>query len=324
MNLSYHLDQTDLQEYIKKVFGASYIVAGTSQMQGGAQKAVYKVECDNGFACILYVWDLGMNYFQKEIEDGDIHARSYGGDLFEINNKYLTERGIRTPALYDMNKERNQYSFDYALVEYVEGQKMDHYVNQSNKDDHVELLQRAGDMVARMHANERDTFGKVDQMSTVTGECHELQMKNAKADLIYISKHVEDFKLNHHKLLDKLYELEARIQSRMRYGFIHGELGPDHFIINNRFVPFVIDIEGAEFFDIEHEHSFLQIRFGEYYKFFANDTLDPNRMLFYRYHHHISLTAGFLKLLHRGFPNQLLAKSVIKLQSQNALSFIKI
>lgn len=323
MDITYHLDPADLQDDMKKVFGTDYLVTRISKMHGGAQKVVYKLDCDNGFSCILYVWDLAMNYFQEEIENDDIHSRSYGGELFELNNNYLTERGIRTPALYDMNKERSRYPFDYALVEYVEGQKLDSYFNQPNNSDHDELFQTVGDIVAGMHVNERSTYGKVNQISAANGECHHLQMKDAKTNLSYIIQHMEDFKLNYSKLLDKLYELEARIQPRKRYGLIHGELGPDHLIINNNLDPYVIDIEGAEFFDIEHEHSFLQIRFGDYYKFFENDTLDPNRMLFYRYHHYISITAGFLKLLHRGFPNQQLAKSVIKLQSENALRFIQ-
>lgn len=323
MDNTLHMTRTDLQSYIKEVFGAGYIVSNVTQMQGGAQKVVYKVDCDNGFTCVLYVWDLALNYFQKEIENEDLHSRSYGGDLFEQNNKLLTEIGIPTPALYDLNRERSRYPFDYALVEYVEGKKLDAYINQTDKEANYELFQQVGNMVGKMHANERDIFGKVNEIRNDIKQCHELQMQKSKADLRYISQYIDNFKINHNKLLEKLQELESRITYRNRYGFTHGELGPDHFIVNNKLVPYVIDIEGAEFFDIEYEHSFLRIRFGDHYHFFDNDTLDPYRMLFYQYYHHISLTAGFLKLLHRGFPNQQFAESVIKHQSENALSFIK-
>src|SRR5690606_22537155 len=243
----------DLQSYVKMVFGTGFTVSNVTQMHGGAQKVVYKIDFDNGYTCVLYAWDLALNYFKKEIENEDLHSRSYGGDLFEQNNKLLTEIGIPTPALYDLNRERSRYPFDYALVEYVEGKKLDAYINQTDKEANYELFQQVGNMVGKMHANERDIFGKVNEIRNDIKQCHELQMQKSKADLRYISQYIDNFKINHNKLLEKLQELESRITYRNRYGFTHGELGPDHFIVNNKLVPYVIDIEGAEFFDIEYE-----------------------------------------------------------------------
>lgn len=53
-------------------------------------------------------------------------------------------------------------------------------------------------------------------------ECHLLQMENAKVQLAYASQHIEKIRSNQSKLLDKLYELESKIQPRQQYGFIHG------------------------------------------------------------------------------------------------------
>lgn len=318
-----HLDQTDLQEYIGKVFGTGYLVSSVAKMHGGAQKVVYKINCSNKFSCVLYVWDLAMNYFQEEIANEDIAEQSYGGDLFEINNKYLTQQGIQTPALYDLNKERKRYPFDYALVEYVDGQKAEVYFQHSDPQVQDKVFQRLGDMLTGMHANERNTYGKPQHSGINTKNCHLLQMENAKVQLSYASQHIDSIRTNQSKLLDILYELESRIEPRNRYGFIHGELGPDHVLVNDHLEPYLIDIEGAQFFDIEHEHSFLEFRFGDYYRYLKNDTLDPNRMLFYRFHHHISLTSGGLKLLHRGFPDQQFAKALADHHSRCALRFIE-
>lgn len=178
-------------------------------------------------------------------------------------------------------------------------------------------------MLTGMHANERYTYGKVNQGGIKTDKCHQLQMKNAKIDLIYACHHIDCIRARHSKILDTLYELESKIEPRSRYGFIHGELGPDHILINQRLEPYLIDIEGAHFFDIEHEHSFLQLRFGNYYPYLKNDTLDPNRMLFYLFHHHISLTSGGLKLLHRGFPDQQFAKDLTDHHYRAVLRFIE-
>lgn len=323
MEFNCHLDQTDSQEYMRKIFGTGYSVASVSRMHGGAQKVVYKIDCSNGFSSVLYVWDLTMNYFQEEQTSEDINDLSYGSNLFEINNKYLTEQGIRTPALYDLNKERNRYPFDYALVEYVEGQKAEDYFHHSDPRVQDKLFQRLGNMLAGMHANERHIYGKLNQMENKPQPCHLLQMENAKIQLSYASQHIDCIRANQSKLLDKLYKLESRIEPRNRYGFIHGELGPDHVLVNNNLEPYLIDIEGAAFFDIEHEHSFLEFRFEDYYRYLKNDNLDPNRMLFYRFHHHISLISGGLKLLHRGFPDRQFAQDLVNYHSRCALKFIE-
>ncbi|WP_091176847.1 phosphotransferase [Paenibacillus sp. 1_12] len=306
-----------------KVFGTGYFIISVSKMHGGAQKVVYKIDCSNGFSCVLYVWDLSMNYFKEEIANEDINEQSYGSDLFELNNKYLTQHGIQTPSLYDLNKERNRYPFDYALVEYVDGHKAEAFFHHSDPRIQDKVFQCLGDMLTGMHTNERHSYGNSNHSRINTENCHLLQLENAKAQLSYASQHIENIGSNQSKLLDTLYELESRIKPRTQYGFIHGELGPDHVLINDKLEPFLIDIEGAMFFDIEHEHSFLEFRFGDFYRYLKNDTLDPNRMLFYRFHHHISLTSGGLKLLHRGFPDQQFAKDLADHHAQCTMRFIE-
>ncbi|QGR00111.1 aminoglycoside phosphotransferase family protein [Paenibacillus psychroresistens] len=305
-----------------KVFGTGYVVADVRKMQGGAQKVVYKIDCSNGFTCVMYVWDLTMNYFQEEIEQQDLNRRSYGADLFEMNNKYLTQQGIKTPALYDLNQERARYPFDYGLVEYIDGLKAEVYFDHSDPRVQDKVFQRVGDMVAGMHSNIRNTFGPFNTSEILTGNCHQGQVEKAISDLAYASLHIDNIGSHQSKLLDRLYELEAKIESRSRYGYIHGELGPDHILVNHDLEPYLIDIEGAEFYDIEYEHTFLELRFGNYYRYLKNDKLDPNRMLFYRYYHHISLTAGGLKLEHRGFYDQAFAMGLAAQHSKRALQFI--
>lgn len=322
MEYNCHLSSNDLQEYVAKVLGTGYGVANVAKMHGGAQKGVYKIDFTNGFSCILYVWDLTMNYFQEEITKEGIHAQSFGGDLFEINNRYLTENGIRTPVLYDLNKEKSRYTFDYALVEYVHGPKAEVYLQESDPKVQDEVLERIGAMLTGMHANERHIYGKPNQIENKIGSCHLLQLENAMVQLEYASRHDERIRANQSKLLEKLHELESRIEARSRYGFIHGELGPDHILINDNLEPCLIDIEGAEFFDIEHEHSFLELRFGDFYRYLKNNNLDANRMLFYRLHHHLSLTSGGLKLLHRKFPDPQFARGLAEYHSRLALQFI--
>lgn len=46
----------------------------------------------------------------------------------------------------------------------------------------------------------------------------------------------------------------------------------------------------------EYENSFLEFRFGDYYKYLQEENLDKNRMKFYKLSHHIGCLLGALKL----------------------------
>ncbi len=170
---------------------------------------------------------------------------------------------------------------------------------------------------------ETKEVGKVNQNKNILEQCHMEQFDNAKIQLSYSAQHMENIREHRDKIIDTLYALESKIKPRTQYGFIHGELGPDHVLINNNLEPYLIDIEGAGFFDIEHEHSFLKFRFGDYYRYLKNDTLDPDRMLFYKFHHHISLISGGLKLQQRGFSNQQFAKDLANYHTDCLMQFME-
>ncbi|OPA77422.1 aminoglycoside phosphotransferase [Paenibacillus selenitireducens] len=318
-----HIDPIDLQTYAKHTFGANYVIHRVSRMHGGAQKVVYKVEFTNHFICVLYVWDLTMSYFQEETEDTEEEERSYGSTLFVQNNSFMLEQGIRTPALYFLNKEQDRYPFDFAFVEYIDGKKAEAYFG-ADSIQRDTVLYRLSEMLYKMHDITRTTYGKWEGDSTkeVT-PCHRHELNNAFTQLSYVSQYMDDISTHQGSLIDWLYELESNIQPRDRYGYIHGELGPDHIMVGENLEPYLIDIEGAMFYDIEHEHSFLEFRFGDFYRYLKREDLDPNRMQFYRLHHHISCASGGLKLLHRGYPNQGLARDIAEYNSQRVMQLLR-
>ncbi len=319
-----HLEQTDLQEYVKVVLGSGYEVKRVSRLHGGAQKVVYKINCTNGFTCMLYVWDLSQNYFEADIlhEHEGLHAQLYGSEPFKRSYEEMRRLGIRTPILYGLNQERTKYSYDYALVEYVDGYPTEAYMKHPDTRVQDKVFQRLGEVLYRMHGQDRKAFGLPGIDGESENECHLLLVDNAKVQLSYVIEHHEMIRKVHNKLLELLMEMAANIQLRRRYGWIHGELGPDHVLVNKALEPILIDIEGAQYFDIEHEHSFLQLRFGEHYRYLTTDRLDPVRMQFYWFHHHISLTSGGLKLLHRGFPDRSFAQQLTAYHANRLLQFV--
>lgn len=316
-----HLTHEELQDYVYNVFGAGYLITQSARIHGGAQKVIYKMDFKNGFTCLLYVWDISSNYFQEEILSEPTFHSSYGSERFSMNTRFLAQHGIRTPTLYHLNND-DRYAYDFALVEYVDGQKAEAYFQHKNHTDQDILFQRIRAMLSTMHNIQRNVYGDANDNTKKAEPCYKVQQLDAETALSHASKHMTDIRMNEEKLLEKLYELEAAIQPRELYSFIHGELGPDHIWIDHAMQPCLIDIEGAGFFDLEHEHSFLEFRFGDLYHYLKNNDLDPARMTFYRFCHHLSLVSGGLKLLHRQFPDQQFARGLAEYHTRCAVQML--
>jgi hypothetical protein len=125
------------------------------------------------------------------------------------------------------------------------------------------------------------------------------------------------------RLEEEVAELAAAVRPRARYGLIHGELGPDHVLIDARGDPVLIDIEGIMFFDIEWEHVFLRLRFGEHYQRLRADGLDRPRLRFYGLALHLSLIAGPLRLLDGDFPDRAPMLQIAEYNADRALALLR-
>jgi len=121
----------------------------------------------------------------------------------------------------------------------------------------------------------------------------------------------------------KLRELVSGIQPRDEYSLIHGELGPDHVLVNERGDPVIIDIEGAMFFDVEWEHVFLRLRFGKHYAHLYTDYLDDQRMRLYSLAMNLSLVAVPLRLQDTDYPERDFMREVAESNFQRALTFLQ-
>jgi hypothetical protein len=82
------------------------------------------------------------------------------------------------------------------------------------------------------------------------------------------------------------------------------ELGPDHIALDRHRHPVILDIDGLMYFDIEWEHVFLQVRFGQNYHLPRRAGLDHHRLNLYRLAMHLSLVAGPLRLLDGNYPDR--------------------
>lgn len=322
----------DLTSEVRQALGNDYAVADVVNMRGGAQKVVYRVRTGDGFALMLYVWDISNNYFQAEIEESAAEENeeqwSFGAWRFRSNNRFMREHGIRTPAIFAMNTSQEQYPFDYALVEYVGGGNLEPYMNHSSADVRDRVFGGCKELLGKLHQIRHSSWGRISAEGSLPDcrirnqSCEAGVHDNAKRNLAFLLQEAKLTKLQEGKLAELLERIRGEFVTRADYRYIHSELGPDHILLNEQLEPYLIDIEGAQLFDLEYEHSFLQFRFANYERYLAKDDLDPIRMRFYKLCHHISCAVGGLKLLQRGFPNRTLAHDIMASNLSQTLSYL--
>ncbi|ETI68499.1 phosphotransferase [Neobacillus vireti] len=321
-----HIKSLELEKLLKRIFNKEQKVLTVKQLHGGAQKVVYKVACLDGFTCILYVWDWSKNYVlgRAKNEKAKPIGQSYGAELFEYNFKYLQQLGIRVPNVYYIDRTQSSYSFDFAIVEDVGNIDLSAYI-QANPELKPFVLKKLENMLKRIHKHSSEKYGQlnlVDRIEKQSLTCEQIVLNETLKDLDHLVGNVPSIAENKDRLTKVLYKLYGDLSPRRKYGLIHGELGPDHVRVDPEGNPILIDIEGCKFFDIEYEHAFLEFRFGEHYRYIRNDELDPNRMLFYKFHLHISYSSGPIKIIEGGFPDADFIRDIVDYNVKATLGFL--
>ncbi|NJJ42010.1 phosphotransferase [Paenibacillus apii] len=319
-----HLLQGKLAVWVERIFGRGYHPEEAVQLRGGAQKVVYSVCCSNGFRFVLYVWDVRLNYFREELEQEEQPEpiSGFGGRQFQTVNAFLRKLQIRTPELYHFEPGSLKGEVDFAFVEYIEGKEASDFF-QADPGTQNQVFEPLSGMLNRMHQQTREHWGKLHEpISEAPSGCHLPILAGACRQLEYLSANVSEFRKHHDKFIQVIEALAAKIGARSCYSFIHAELGPNHVLVDNQLRPWLIDIEGAMFFDPEYEHSFMEFRFDNYRRYLKHTQLDPHRMAFYKLYHHISYSAGPHRLLQRGYPDSELVKQIMAFNTQSAFRIL--
>ena len=92
--------------------------------------------------------------------------------------------------------------------------------------------------------------------------CATLMLGRALAQLTEIAGRDRRAAAGQDRLEDALRSLAEPVEPRTAATLIHGELGPDHVLLDRHGDPVLIDIEGAKYFDAEAEHVWMRMRFG--------------------------------------------------------------
>lgn len=287
-----------IEEKAKKCFGEERIVKDIERLLGGAQKYTYLVTLDNSFKFIVYVWDKSTNYFSDSKRVADNVFLSSSPLMFKLNNELMIHHGVKTPKLYYIDSSFEEPT--YAFVEYIKGFDLD-YIIENKSECLNEALKSLKESIDTLHEIKGNEVGQVNNLLVESFNpikyCYEEAIQNIK----YLIKVDSDNSNIYLQLNGILENLMKDIEKRSDFKFIHSELGPNHVMVDKDNNAYIIDIEGARFFDLEYEESFLKIRFNKNYKYLKSNNLDEKRMEFYHICHCTGNLSGAYELLYKNY-----------------------
>lgn len=257
-------------------------VVELDRLAGGSTKGVYRVTFDDGFTCVAYRWHPDENYWPAQTIF-DLGPFEGHGTLARFLDRHalLTRLGVRVPAIHTVFPAQS-----LALVEDVRGGTLE------SRLDRDPPLGELAAMLTAMHSDLAPTDYRPEDSV----------LERGRRALAEAAGRVPVISAVRTELSDALSSRFGKIEPRPACGVIHGELGPDHVLLDEAGHPVLIDIEGTMRFDPEWEHAFLELRFGSFYPTLATVPLDEDRLRLCRLTQYLSLVAGPLLLLDGDFP----------------------
>jgi hypothetical protein len=324
------VERDQLTNVVRAAFGSVRRLDTVDRLQGGSKKGVYRLILDDESTAILYVWYAAENFWPAP-QDGlgedpsNPFSDASGVDLFEASRACLDSIGVRTPQVYLLDRSGSHYPADIAIVEDIRGGTLE---DRLQHDPLVAEPTMAGlrDTLQAMQQHRGRSLGKIALVSSGDApqdrSCEQVVLDRALHHLAEAASRDERVAEVHEQLEETVHELAGAVLPREEYTLIHGELGPDHVIVDELGDPVIIDIEGTMFFDVEWEHVFLQLRFGKYYRWLRADDLDDRRLRFYALALNLSLVAGPLRLLNGDSPARDLMREIAESALARVLTFL--
>jgi hypothetical protein len=315
---------------VRAAYGSKRGIASLERLRGGSKKGVYRLAFDDETTAILYVWNPAENYWptvgdEASTDLADPFCEASGFDLFEASHARLGSLGVAVPRIHLMDRSKAHYPAEIALVEDVRGGTLEDLLRRDPQQAEP-VLKRLSAALATMHRDHSQGIGKLTAVSSGAARqdrsCEQIVLDRALEHLDQAAARIDRVAAARSQLADVTRTLAAAVRPRVQHGLIHGELGPDHVLIDDDGQPVLIDIEGVMFFDVEWEHAFLGLRFHDHYRWLRASGLDDQRLRFYLLALHLSLIAGPLRLLDGDFPDREPVMKIIEWNTGQALSFL--
>jgi hypothetical protein len=322
-------DAGSLRPVVRAAFGADRSLLRVERLAGGSKKGAYRLTMDDGSTALVYAWDASEDYWQDVLPAGsddpaDPFSHASGLALFEAAAYRLASVGVRCPELLFTDQSRSLYPADIAVVEDVPGGSLEALLDKDPAAAEHPLSGVAG-WLAAMAAVRSPSFGKVafvDSGGRSPGpSCERAMLEHVLTQVAEIAGVDRRAAAARGRLEETLRSLADAIEPRAAAGLVHGELGPDHVMVDRRGEPVLIDIEGTNYFDVEREHVWTRMRFGEHYAPLSPGGLDEDRLRFYQLCLHVDLVAGPLRMAGSSHPEREWFRSLAEYHLQRALQF---
>ncbi|MBJ7906658.1 phosphotransferase [Streptomyces sp. DSM 110735] len=322
----------DLPELLRTALGAAAEIVGVERLRGGSKKGVYRVRLAGTApaAVIVYRWAPDEDFWPETGGESPLDPLTPATGLapYLAAHHALRDAGVRTPELLHATEPGatdpgtpGSPSADLAVVEDLPGGTLESLLADDPTRAATPLTELARVLDHMRHA-QSSHYGRVGTphpsdvgSASAPTPAEQLVLDRALRDLTEAASRDATIHAAHDRLATRLHDLRARVHPRTAYGLVHGELGPDHVLLDADGHPVLIDIEGLLHFDVEWEHTFLRLRFGAHYDRLARPDLDPDRLALYALAQHLSLVTGPLRLLDGDFPDR---RAMLGIAAHNA------
>lgn len=311
-----HLDRRALLGVARAAFGGHELVA-VQRLRGGTKKGVYRLVLDDATTGIAYVWHADEDYWATESDQDALLGHANGPELFTTAHAVLSDIGVRVPQIILLDRSATLVRGDVVVVHDIRGGSLED-LRQHDPRRAEPVLARLGETIQAMHHHRNDHYGRPG--TNHPAPAPDIVLDRALDHLADAATRVDRIAAVEQRLSDTLHQRHATITPRTEYGLIHGELGPDHILIDEDDQPVLIDIEAAMYFDIEWEHAFLELRFGDDYRHLHVPGLDDERLRLYRLAMYLSLITGPLRLLDGDFPHRAAMQDIVETNINRALA----
>lgn len=308
---------THLARAVPRLLGRTGSAHHVQRLRGGSKKGVYRLSLAET-TVIAYLWHHDQDYWSTtgpSTDPAQPFSHASGPDLFHAAHRTLSDLGVRVPRLHALDTTATHHPGALAVVEDIAGPALEHRLEHDPGATRP-ILERLAQNLRTMHGHTGPTFGKVAHVhgggAPPAPSCHHLALERALTDLDEAARRDARVRPHHPRLTHTLHALAQRIHPRDEHVLIHGELGPDHVLVDTRGDPVLIDVEGLMFFDLEWEHVFLRLRFGDHYPHLRTRPLDPARTALYELATRLSLVAGPLRLLDGPFPDRAVMLAIVE------------
>jgi hypothetical protein len=302
------LQRSDLTGLLREYRPAARL-AGLERLAGSSKKGVYRLTFDDSATAIVYCWSAEENYWPAGPSiDDDPFAGASGPDQLAAADAALTAAGVRTPTIYAWDTSRALIEADLALVEDVRGGSLERLID-ADPSSAVRPIRQLGEVLRSMSRHHGPRYGKValaghDAVAPQQPP-EDVVLGRALLHLDAAADRVSRLACARTAIAQMLAARRAAIGPRTEFGLVHGELGPDHVLLDDDGLPVLIDIEGLTFFDVEWEHAFLRLRFNpERYSLLGLPEPDEARVSFYVLAQRISLIEGPLRIADTDYPDR--------------------